>query len=347
MSHLYDTMIRMKKVLTISIAAYNVKNTLRECLDHLVSASKIDDLEILVVDDGSKDETPKITQEYVKKYPRSVRLVSKENGGWGSTVNKGIEIATGKYFKQLDGDDYYDTGNLDRFVDFLWNSDTDLVSSPFCHFEDETGAITGVFSEVNQYVGYDAINIDEIPDIYLPAMHQLTVKTSVLQSAKVRLLKHCFYTDVEFDIKAFNNANTISFFGLPIYYYRLGRDGQSMSIAGVRKHYKDHERILLSMIKYMNAESQSKIKKDIIRQRLADVTMYQYKFYLALENTKQHKQELKEFDNSLRRLSKDIYNGNYGLPIRLLRRYNFNGYSLVSIIKNHQDKKNEVFLYEK
>ena len=78
-----------------------------------------DELEVLIVDDGSKDDTAEIAKRYEERYPNTFKLVKKENGGWGSTLNKGIEIGTGKYFKQLDGDDYFSHENLDDFILYL------------------------------------------------------------------------------------------------------------------------------------------------------------------------------------------------------------------------------------
>ena len=108
-----------KKILTISIAAYNVSETIDECLSHFVNCKRLDDLEILIINDGSTDDTTEKVKKYTDKYPNSFILINKENGGWGSTLNKGMEVATGKYFRQLDGDDYYDEKNVDLLVDYL------------------------------------------------------------------------------------------------------------------------------------------------------------------------------------------------------------------------------------
>ena len=335
------------KVLSVSIAAYNVEPTLDECLRHFSNCKNIADMDIMIINDGSRDGTVEVAKKYVKKFPNSIRIINKENGGWGSTVNRGIVEAKGKYFKQLDGDDYYDTDNLDRFVDYLKKCDTDIIITPFCHYEDDGGAITKVFGQNDNLLGYSSIDIEEVTDLYPPAMHALTVKTSILKNNKITLMEHCFYTDVEFVIRSLNNSKTISYFELPIYYYRLGRDGQSMSVSGVRKHYKDHVRMLTTMIKYMNKESSTPIMKEIIRRRIVDAVMYQYKFFMALSKTGKHKREMRAFDQELKSLSAECYNQNYGAPIRILRKTNFYGYSILSVIKNYQDKKNEVFLYEK
>ena len=93
----------------------------------LICPDCIDALEILVVDDGGTDETMSIVQEYEKKYPNSVFGIHKENGGYGSVINTSIRRATGKYFKQLDGDDWFETENLPEFIELLRSIDVDYV----------------------------------------------------------------------------------------------------------------------------------------------------------------------------------------------------------------------------
>ena len=95
----------MTKLLTVSIAAYNMEKYIRQALDSLLSCRHAQSIEIFVIDDGGTDHTLEIAKEYAWKHPGTVIPVHKENGGYGSTINYSIEHATGKYFKQLDGDD--------------------------------------------------------------------------------------------------------------------------------------------------------------------------------------------------------------------------------------------------
>ena len=117
----------MEKILTISIAAYNVSAYIKECLDSLVKCSYLDALDIVVVDDGSHDNTVEIVQKYVSKYPDSIRLERKENGGHGSTINRAVSVAKGKYFKVLDGDEWVDAVELEKLVEVLRKISSDLV----------------------------------------------------------------------------------------------------------------------------------------------------------------------------------------------------------------------------
>ena len=120
----------MDKILTISIAAYNVEKFLFETLSSL-KCKNLDKLEVIIVNDGSKDGTVDVANSFIESYPNTFKIINKENGGYGSTINKGIEFATGKYFKQLDGDDKFDTENLDKFIEELEKIDVDIAYTPF------------------------------------------------------------------------------------------------------------------------------------------------------------------------------------------------------------------------
>ena len=87
----------MQKILSISVAAYNMEKFIRQNLDSFVHSAVAKDIEVLVIDDGSKDATAEIVREYERKYPDTVRLIQQENAGPGSTVNRGMDHATGKY----------------------------------------------------------------------------------------------------------------------------------------------------------------------------------------------------------------------------------------------------------
>ena len=121
----------MAKLLSISIAAYNVENFLKGTLDSLLADEEtLAKMEVIVVNDGSKDRTAEIAREYCDRYPESFRLIDKENGGYGSTINSAVRVASGKYFRLLDGDDWYFTENQKGYVEFLEKTEADIVLTP-------------------------------------------------------------------------------------------------------------------------------------------------------------------------------------------------------------------------
>ena len=114
-----------EKILTVTIPSYNVEAYLEDCLESFVNSEVMDDIEVLIVNDGSSDNTAKIAQRYVDKYENTFRLINKENGGHGSTINTGVREAKGKYFKVVDGDDWVDTRSFIHLVKVLKESDAE------------------------------------------------------------------------------------------------------------------------------------------------------------------------------------------------------------------------------
>lgn len=121
----------MEKILTISIAAYNAELDIKRCLDSFISTNVLEELELIVVNDGSKDNTLNVAKQYEKKYPGIIKVIDKKNGGHGSTINASIKEATGKYYKIVDSDDWIDPEELEKLVFWLRNNDADLVLTPY------------------------------------------------------------------------------------------------------------------------------------------------------------------------------------------------------------------------
>lgn len=294
-----------KKLLTISVAAYNVGLYLEECLKPFAT-SKFDDLlEILIIDDGATDGTPQIAQRFEKAFPQIFRYVHKQNGGWGSVLNCGIKLANGKYFKQLDGDDFFNREALERLLDCIRKTDVDIIYTDYNLFCESTGKIVKTI-KADSRLDVDTPNmILKVLDqnIQLPQeMHTLTMRTKLLQEhyEQVRILERCFYTDVEYWIKAVSLAETFLYLPCNLYQYRIGRDGQSVSLSGVKKHYSEHRKVLERCIDYVDSIDTPTTKRNFLVERLKDMAGNQYIFYLYLPISKSVKRELIEFDRWLR-----------------------------------------------
>ena len=106
------------KYLTLVVPCYNSEEYLNHCLDTLIVGG--DDVEIIVVNDGSKDRTLEIAKEYQTQYPNIIKIIDKENGGLSSARNKGLEIATGKYISFIDSDDYIAPNTIEDIVEFFY-----------------------------------------------------------------------------------------------------------------------------------------------------------------------------------------------------------------------------------
>lgn len=235
------------KLLTVSIAAYNAGGSLGRTLASLECDEKLMRmLDIIIVDDGSTDETADIAGRFRDRYPGSVRVFSKDNGGYGSTVNLAVRNAGGLFFKLLDGDDAFDTENLESLIEYLGSLRShegnqqcipDLVITPF-YFEPNGGNALELCDRHPSMQTEPVMIEDALLDDGL-MMFELCVRTDVLRRSGVSLTENCFYTDNEFVMAAELSANTAVRFPAPVYRYSTGVPGQSMSIEGRRIHWQD------------------------------------------------------------------------------------------------------------
>ena len=141
-------------------------------------------------------------------------------------------------------------------------------------------------------------------------------------------------------------CKTFSYYELPIYYYRLARNGQSMSIEGVRKNWRDHLKMLSVMLDYEKKNITSERTKKIFKERLHWVCEWQYIFFFALNGTKEHKDALIAFDRELKANYPDYYNSIENGAVKFLRKVGFFGYSIVGKIQTLRDKKRKINIFE-
>lgn len=298
--------MQFQKTLTISIAAYNVEGTIRRTLDSLIDENIIDDIEIFVVDDGGNDKTLDIAREYAEKYPRSVFPVHKENGGYGSTINYSIQHATGKYFKQLDGDDWLIKDNITEFIGILKKVNSDCVITEVADYNEPSGVMEMHAKHTNSTPGehlFSDTNIDSIL-----TMHGTTIRTDILQENVIRIIENCFYSDTELVVFPMAFMDTYYLWKRPLYVYVTGSEGQSMSINGIRKHYQDHDKVFWELVdSYNRLPSDAANKRDLVFKRLKKEAYIHFRFLLLLNiNLKRYK-ELRAFCVRIKRELPKLY----------------------------------------
>ena len=189
------------KLLTFTIPCYNSQDYMRHCIESILPGGE--DVEILIVDDGSKDDTAAIADEYAEKYPTIVKAIHQENGGHGEAVNAGIRNATGLYFKVVDSDDWVDGKSYKRMLatlrSFEEGSEPDMVIANYVY--EKVGAkrkkvihYENVFP-VEQMFTWDDINIGDFKVDQYILMHTVVYRTQLLKDCGLELPKHTFYVD--------------------------------------------------------------------------------------------------------------------------------------------------------
>lgn len=329
----------MSKLLTISIAAYNVSEYIETTLQSLVTSKYIDLLEIIVVNDGSKDNTLEIIEKYEMDYPGSVIVIDKENGGYGTTVNASIEKATGKYFRILDGDDWVDTNEFDRFIEKLSKTDTDLILTNY----------TKVYDGINnsELVIISNIEPNKIKSLSLCdqlrgiGIWSITYRLEILKSSGVTLPERIPYTDMLFSTLPMIKVDKVIYYPLSVYQYRLGRNGQSVSIDSRIKSIDVSNSLTISLIDFFETSAKGSRNALYIRNRIIDYTIWSFKSILLNKNDPNLRNKAYDFDEEIKNRSEIIYQGifsntvskKFSLIIFFLRSSNYRLVSLLKFIK--------------
>lgn len=221
-----------EKLLSVVIPTYNMEAYLRRCLDSVTRDDVPSSLELIVVNDGSTDGSLAIMQEYATKRPDIVNIIDKPNGHYGSCVNAALKAATGKYFRILDADDWFDTDGLIKLLNELENISADIIVTPYKKIR-RTKTIEYKPKQVsyNQAYNLSQESIWTNQDFELFVMHSMTFRTSVLRDVKLHLSEGICYTDNEFLIYPTKAAKSIIFLESLLYNYDMTREGQSMDSA--------------------------------------------------------------------------------------------------------------------
>ena len=293
----------MNKILTISIASYNAEKDIPRCLDSFIRSSVLNKLDIIVVNDGSSDNTYKIASEYAKNYPNSIRVIDKENGGHGSTINAGISYAKGKYFKIVDSDDWVDEDSIEKLVNYLENSNVDLVYNPFHTVNYSDHKILELIDDKPDYIPYHKIiDVKDLKGIESLHMHSMTFKTDLIKKVGPIIDEHCFYVDMEYCIYPLTYINSIVYLEAPVYEYLLGSSTQSVSTISFIKRRNEHKRVVQSLISYYQekcSNADEKIKKLILR-RINQAVIMQLIIYIKMKSS-EGKSELFDFIELLKK----------------------------------------------
>lgn len=227
----------MQKLLTIIVPVYKVEFYINKCLDSLLlPPAQMQQLEVIIVNDGTPDNSAELSREYVKRYPETFRQIDKENGGHGSAWNTGLKEATGKYVRFLDSDDWL--SNLDLLMSELDRTNADVVVTAMSTVNEGTGLVTedcksettGVLSSIEGSKEFNGNKLNFWCSTY---------KTAILKPLYPLFLEGVSYDDSILYIVPHFCARTYIAFNFVVYNYLVGREGQSVSISTQVKKIPD------------------------------------------------------------------------------------------------------------
>ena len=232
------------KYISFVVPCYNSEEYMEKCIDSLLIGGE--DVEIIIVDDGSKDKTGKIADRYQKKYPTIVKAIHQENGGHGAGINIGLKHATGKYFKVVDSDDWVDKKAYKAILKKIKKVDADLIVMNYVYTytdgrKNQTISFKNVFKD-NETISWDQTGRFKINQ-YL-SLHSLMYKKSVLDECNIELPKHIFYEDNLFIYIPFPKVESIFYLDVDFYRYFIGRADQSVQEPQIIK--RSHHQVQVS-----------------------------------------------------------------------------------------------------
>lgn len=241
----------MSKTISFIIPSYNAEKFLDKCIPSFMNKEAFDELEVIIVNDGSTDDTKEVAQKYCDLYPNSVRLINQENKGHGGALNTGCAAANGKYLKVIDADDWIETQNLLTFVELLKNCESDVVLTHHYTINISTDEVKRWKSYPKEYG--KAYTFDEIMENWKGfdrslTFHGITYKTEFYHQYCIQLSEHVFYEDHEYATIPCCYAKSITPFDLFIYNYRIGDVQQSVSDENQLKRVSHTEAVLKRLI---------------------------------------------------------------------------------------------------
>lgn len=331
------------KLITFTVPCYNSQAYMRKCINGLLNGG--DDVEIILVDDGSVDDTGKIADEYAQKFPNIIKVIHQENGGHGEGVNQGLINASGLYYKVVDSDDWVDQKSLEIVLEKLRefaaaNNLVDMLITNYVyeHMEDNSRFAVRypkVFPENKIFTWEDMGRFK--PSQYL-LMHSVMYRTDVLKKCGIRLPKHTFYVDNIFVYKPLPEVKTLYYLNVDFYRYFIGRSDQSVNERVMLKKIDNQILVTKIMIESHNLEElklyQPKLANYMLRY--LSIMMALSTILLSIDGSYEALQKNKQLWNFLKNYNPDTYRkikyasigGIANMPGRLGRKITVEGYRL-------------------
>lgn len=300
------------KLLSVAIPCYNSAEYMKHAIETLLTGGN--DMEIIIVDDGSADDTGKIADEYERKYPRIVKAVHQENGGHGEAVNTGLLHATGLYFKVVDSDDWVNEAALQTVLSKLKEliEDGHSVDLMLANYVYEKPSINKhkvmdyrtALPKGKIFTWNDIMFFKQSQYIL---MHAAIYRTKLLRDCGLKLPKHTFYVDNIFVYKPLPYVKTMYYLDVDLYRYFIGREDQSVNEKIMLKRIDQQIRITKIMIDTVDVMEikNKKLRNYMIKYLCMMMTVSSV--YLIKDNTEESLEKKRELWNYLEKSNKLLY----------------------------------------
>ena len=306
--------MKKEKLITFVVPCYNSESYMERCINTLLKGQQ--DVEIIIVNDGSTDKTGKIADGYKKRYPKIIKVIHKINGGHGSGVNAGLKAAKGKYFKVVDSDDWLDEDALIKLINQMksyeeskTNIDLFVCNYVYDHLYDGFQKVMhfrNVFHENIVTTWEETANFKNSQ--YL-IMHSLIYKTKILKECHLELPEHTFYVDNLVATLPLPYVHSICYLDLNLYHYFIGREDQSVNekvMMGRVDQQIKVTKLLLDAFDLDEIEQKSiKLRKYMVRFLSMMVTICDV--YLLMKKDKSSYKKREELWNCIKKKDKRLY----------------------------------------
>ena len=300
------------KLLSIAIPCYNSQDYMEKCIESLLVGGE--EVEILVVDDGSSDRTAEIADAYAAKYPTIVKAIHQENGGHGEAVNAGIRNATGLYFKVVDSDDWVNKEAYIKILETLYEllrgpQTVDLLISNFVY--EKQGAARKKVMQYRRCLPQDRVfgweEVKHMPKGKYLLMHSMIYRTELLHECGLELPKHTFYVDNLFAFEPLPYVKNLYYLDVNFYRYFIGRDDQSVNEKVMIKRIDQQIRVNKLMVDaYINCPNTDKHLKNYMFSYLDIITTI-YSIMLIRADTEESLQKKKELLEYIKLQNRAVY----------------------------------------
>ena len=312
---------------------------LRRCLDSLViSDENMQRLEVLVVNDGSKDSSSQIAHEYEKKYPQTFRVIDKENGNYGSCVNRGLQESVGKYIKILDADDYF-SEDFDSYISILSEISVDLIITDFMLIDSYESTVFNVVCslESNKCLYMKDVYMSEY--LLNVEMHALTYLREILINMNYHQTEGISYTDQEWSFIPMSGVERIQYCPINLYRYYVGRPGQTIDVSVYYKNISQNFSVLRSTMEffYKNMDNlEFEIKTYLYSRILNRIDLLYKKYILDMPSLNQDIADFITFQDFIKDSYLKLYNDSADycildkrIPYHYLKQWRQNSHSIL------------------